>query len=118
VLLVGCSLLGSRQQSAPEPLPLIHKAVFLHPAFTQLAVCGMSATRAHIVWHTPWRGTSQVLYGTEPYLSSPYQLKRCPGRHNQASLEDLKPATRYYFQVETIGPMGAACSAVCSFLTP
>ncbi|HEX5917856.1 MAG TPA: DUF4082 domain-containing protein [Nocardioides sp.] len=75
-------------------------------------------------WTTDQPGTSAVLLGTAPTaLSTRVSLADRTTDH-LAALEGLRPATRYYYRVESQGPRGrltvwpAAHAAPASFVTP
>lgn len=116
LFLVGCSILDLRHPvdtSAAPPPPVAG----LTPGVASVTVERLSNSQATLRWQSPWNGRTEIYYGKTP-LVLPLVADRSPLTYESfTTLTNLEPNTRYYFQVETHTPLGAARSAVLSFLT-
>lgn len=118
LFLVGCSLLTVRPAEF-EAIPSKGIAANdLRPGLTPVMVDRIHDDHATIHWRSEWKGKTTIYYGTTPVLV-PFSVdKTTPTYEHMVKLDQLKPSTRYYFQIETETPLGDAHSPVLSFRTP
>lgn len=125
LFLVGCSLLSVQRSPADQafdaPRPEAPQAAqapqVLKPGLSPVVVEAINRSGATIVWKSPWEGQSQVRFAESPRLESE-SVRQTPVTVNRrVQLSQLRPNTRYYFQVETRTAVGTARSAVLSFRT-
>lgn len=114
LMLVGCSWLTARRPAADERAD---GTLVLRPGVMHLVVEAPNAGGASIAWDSAWNGRSTVFYGEHPRVMPHASARSAPTWGRQVGLSGLKPDTRYFFQVETVTPLGVARSAVCSFRT-
>jgi hypothetical protein len=119
LLLVGCSIFTVQHPYRSDVrLPRLHSAPSqLKPGVSRVTVARVKPDSATLTWRSPWPGSSSVLYGRTPLLLPDAATRSRPTDGQEATLANLQPGTRYYFQVETETPLGVARSPVCSFLT-
>jgi hypothetical protein len=119
LLLVGCSFFTVQHPYRSDArMPRMHAAPSgLKPGVSSVTVGHLRADAATLSWNSPWQGTSSVLYGRTPLLLPDAAERSAPTLDREATLANLQPGTRYYFQVETETALGVARSPVCSFLT-
>lgn len=116
--LVGCSWLSVQGPHAEwegwAKSPADPERV-LRPGPGPVVVEKVRATSARIAWRSPWKGETVVRYAPKADLLAAPETR--PTEANVMALEGLKPATRYYFQVETRTALGVARSSTLSFRT-
>lgn len=116
--LVGCSWLSVK---GPQPgwegwakAPADQERV-VRPGPGPVVVEAVGATSAKIGWKSPWKGESVVRYAPSTELG--LAPATAPTAADEVALAGLKPATRYFFRVETRTPQGVARSSTLSFRT-
>lgn len=116
--LVGCSWLTVRGPQADwetwAKSPAEPERV-LRPGPGPVVVERVAATSARIAWRSPWKGESVVRYAPTPELG--IAPATAPTAATAVALSGLKPATRYFFRVETRAAQGVARSSILSFRT-
>ena len=121
LFLVGCSLLTVQRSPAEQAWSGSGQAraavKALRPGVSPVSVERIGASKATIAWRSPWEGRSHIVYGHSPRLQPETVTKTRATANRQLELTQLKPGTRYYFQVETQTSLGIARSAVLSFRT-
>ncbi|MNS17473.1 hypothetical protein D3C72_491490 [compost metagenome] len=122
LFLVGCSLLSVQRSPAESAFERPRAAEpatpdALRPGLTPVVVEQIGRSGATIAWRSSWEGRSHVVYGASPRLVPTEATLSASTAQRRVALTQLKPNTRYYFQVETQTALGVARSAVLSFRT-
>ncbi len=116
--LVGCSWLSVQGPQAEwegwAKGPADPERV-LRPGPGPVVVEKVQATSVRIAWRSPWKGESVVRYAPTPELG--LAPETVPTEATMVALAGLKPATRYFFRVETRTAQGVARSSTLSFRT-
>jgi hypothetical protein len=115
LLVVGCSWLSQVARGPMQDQPPADDRT-LRPGPGPVTVEAIGPTSARVAWASAWPGDSVVWFAPTPGLDQPKASAPTVGQ--TVTLTGLRPATRYFFRVETHTQRGVARTPTFSFRTP